>query len=142
LSFWTIDRAELLRELWATNSSAIIAEKLGCTRNAVIGKAHRLGLPIKGKSGFTCRRPTQRLVSPHFGVRRRSWLDDALPPPRKPDAADLPIVELKPDQCRFATAAGDVWTHLFCGGSIQSGSAFCAFHHRVVYVPAQQRRAA
>lgn len=54
---WTPDRVDQLRDLWDQGLSANhIAESLGGTnRNAVIGKAHRLGLsnrpsPIKAKS--------------------------------------------------------------------------------------------
>ncbi len=55
---WTEDRVGLLRELWSEGLSASrIAERLGgITRNAVIGKAHRLALasrpsPIRGTPG-------------------------------------------------------------------------------------------
>ena len=43
---WTDERVELLKKLWADGLSASqIATKLGeVTRNAVIGKVHRLGL--------------------------------------------------------------------------------------------------
>jgi GcrA cell cycle regulator len=43
---WTGDRVEKLKELWSQGATANeIADRLGgCTRNAVIGKAHRLGL--------------------------------------------------------------------------------------------------
>ncbi len=43
---WTDERIKKLRELWSEGQSASkIAEKLGgVTRNAVIGKIHRLGL--------------------------------------------------------------------------------------------------
>ena len=43
---WTDERVELLKKLWADGLSAsqIAAELGGITRNAVIGKVHRLGL--------------------------------------------------------------------------------------------------
>ena len=43
---WTSDRVDMLARLWAEGLSARqIAQKLGgVTRNAVIGKAHRLNL--------------------------------------------------------------------------------------------------
>ncbi len=46
---WTAERVELLKELWGEGLSARqIAESLGqITRNAVIGKAHRLGLSTR-----------------------------------------------------------------------------------------------
>lgn len=55
---WTDDRVAILKKMWKDgHSAADIAKELGegVTRNAVIGKAHRMGLsgrpsPIKGKS--------------------------------------------------------------------------------------------
>ena len=51
---WTADRVKRLKELWnrGLSASQIAKELGGTTRNAVIGKAHRLGLssrpsPIK-----------------------------------------------------------------------------------------------
>lgn len=47
-NFWTGDKIDTLRELWARGDSAArIAEILRCTRNAVIGKAHRMGLAAR-----------------------------------------------------------------------------------------------
>jgi GcrA cell cycle regulator len=45
--FWTPERLATLRDLWADHSlSAVkVGAILGCTKNAVIGKAHRLDLP-------------------------------------------------------------------------------------------------
>lgn len=51
MSFWTDDRTEKLKTLWNEGPSATeIGKKLGCTRNAVIGKAHRLNLPERKPS--------------------------------------------------------------------------------------------
>ena len=49
---WTDDRVELLKKLWADGLSAsqIAGELGGITRNAVIGKVHRLGLSGRAKS--------------------------------------------------------------------------------------------
>ena len=49
---WTDERVELLKKLWADGLSAsqIAAELGGITRNAVIGKVHRLGLSGRAKS--------------------------------------------------------------------------------------------
>lgn len=49
---WTDERVELLKKLWADGLSAsqIAAELGGVTRNAVIGKVHRLGLSGRAKS--------------------------------------------------------------------------------------------
>lgn len=49
---WTADRTEQLRLLWPSAMTAVqIARRLNLpSKNAVIGKAHRLGLPLKGKA--------------------------------------------------------------------------------------------
>jgi hypothetical protein len=45
-SFWTKARARRLKSLWVQKKSTRdIAEELGCSKNAVIGKAKRLGFP-------------------------------------------------------------------------------------------------
>ncbi|GLK57196.1 GcrA cell cycle regulator [Methylopila capsulata] len=52
---WTDERVELLKKLWADGLSAsqIAAELGGVTRNAVIGKVHRLGLSGRAKAAPT-----------------------------------------------------------------------------------------
>lgn len=50
MKLWTPDRTDRLTKLWALGWTASqIADALGygLTRNAVIGKAHRLGLPSR-----------------------------------------------------------------------------------------------
>ncbi|WP_422372562.1 GcrA family cell cycle regulator [Hoeflea sp.] len=50
---WTDERVEKLKKLWADGLSAsqIAAQLGGVSRNAVIGKVHRLNLPGRAKSG-------------------------------------------------------------------------------------------
>lgn len=44
--FWTPDKEKILRKMWAGGSSAReIGTAVGTTRNAVLGKVHRLKLP-------------------------------------------------------------------------------------------------
>ena len=52
---WTDERVERLKRLWAEGLSAsqIAAQLGGVSRNAVIGKVHRLNLPGRAKSGGT-----------------------------------------------------------------------------------------
>jgi GcrA cell cycle regulator len=54
-SRWTPERVTTLRRMWPTHSAAEIAAELehGFTRMAVIGKAHRLNLPMKCPSYAT-----------------------------------------------------------------------------------------
>ncbi len=66
---WTQERTQLLRKLWAEGYSASqIAKQLGgVTRNAVIGKVHRLGLAKRGRLTM---RATYR--PPKFAQRARA----------------------------------------------------------------------
>lgn len=68
--FWTNERIEILRQEWQGCSATEIADMLGggCTKNMVIGKAHRLMLPPKD-SGAAVKRTWARL-SPE---QRRIW---------------------------------------------------------------------
>lgn len=46
--WWTLERIEQLRRLWADGlSSKRIADQMRTTKNAIVGKAHRLGLPSR-----------------------------------------------------------------------------------------------
>ena len=70
---WTDERVELLKKLWADGLSAsqIAAELGGITRNAVIGKVHRLGLSGRAKSpSSTSPRPRKARSSGMLRVSR------------------------------------------------------------------------
>src|SRR5690625_800180 len=56
---WTDERVETLKELWAEGKSAsqIAKEMGGVTRNAVIGKVHRLGLSNRAKAAAAAEEP-------------------------------------------------------------------------------------
>ena len=73
---WTDDRVEILTKLWGEGLSASqIARELGdVTRNAVIGKVHRLGLagrasPTRPKSRVRHREPSN--FSSNFSSKDR-----------------------------------------------------------------------
>lgn len=59
---WTVERVALLRKLWSEGLSASqVAKQLGgVSRNAVIGKAHRLGLLARAKPTRPVRMPRVR----------------------------------------------------------------------------------
>ena len=64
---WTDERVELLKKLWSDGLSAsqIAAELGGITRNAVIGKVHRLGLSGRAKSPSSSAPRARKPRSPH-----------------------------------------------------------------------------
>src|SRR5919205_3579244 len=70
---WTDERVELLKKLWTDGLSAsqIAAELGNVTRNAVIGKVHRLGLSGRAKSPSSAA-PRQRKARPAQHMMRVS----------------------------------------------------------------------
>jgi GcrA cell cycle regulator len=132
---WTDARTERLKALWADGRPASeIAGLLGeVTRNAVIGKVHRLGLAGRKT---TSRKSLPRRTSPRRD--RPGRVEQRLPPavfmrpaalppvPHPPEAAlMLPLRQLRDDQCRWPL-----------------GVPYCAHHAAIAYDPAARRRRA
>jgi GcrA cell cycle regulator len=164
---WTDERVEQLRQHWLEGKSASqIAALLGhgLTRNAVIGKVHRLGLAGRAKSPNSAA-PRPR-ASSQQAVHRAPPPRPATVPPRvvrgatalaiapqaeaeaEPQAYDgvvLPmslrvtIVELKESMCRWPLGDPASPDFRYCGSTAASGP-YCAHHARLAYQPAQDRR--
>ncbi len=134
---WDDQAESVLRDLWPKGFSASqIAKQLARgamrpSRNAVIGKVHRLGL-----SG----RPTTQRSGPAGRPRRRIKFFDQLPRQQKPQTpillrpmtqapANPNIVEavlaLKPRQCRWPL--GEPVSH-FCCAEAPLGEPYCPYH--------------
>ena len=107
---WTEERIERLKKMWQEGSTASqIADELGgVSRNAVIGKAHRLGL-----SGRPT--PAKPVVKPPEE-------------PRRPVAAG-------PSGKACMWPVGDPKTpdFHFCGAPTEPGRPYCANHCAVAY---------
>ena len=88
---WTEDRVELLKKLWADGLSASqIAKRLGgVTRNAVIGKVHRLGLSGRAAPSRPARRP---VAAPKPAARAKPQTQAASPAADGPGARSSPVV--------------------------------------------------
>lgn len=136
---WTPERLELAIRLWTVEGlsvSAIAAILGGCTRNAVIGKLHRLGLKKGMPAGVL--KEAARLAKPNRRRGERVPLQKfhAWTPPPEPD---LPIV---PGPVRFLDRRMDrqcasiiddavpIEARMCCGEPIKSGS-YCAEHLRL-----------
>lgn len=147
---WTDERVELLKKLWQDGLSASqIAKQLGgVTRNAVIGKVHRLGLsgratPSKpARTVFKAPRPARPVTAAPSAPRRIAEppaLAAAQPSPvRYVDEAPgtATVLTLGAHMCKWPIGdpASDDFT--FCGRRA-SDSPYCVEHQRVAYQPAQ-----
>jgi GcrA cell cycle regulator len=163
---WTDERVELLRKLWSEGLSASqIAAQLGSvTRNAVIGKVHRLKLSGRGRT--TAAAPRQKKASSSAGggksvsraatvtrsitigatalqtqfdvepvVRYRPAVDVVVPISRR-----LQLVELSERTCKWPN--GDPLTEdfSFCGNDAAETGPYCGYHSRIAFQPAAERR--
>jgi GcrA cell cycle regulator len=143
-------------------SSQAIADALGVTRNAVIGKANRLGLcePRKRKEKpDAASANVQRLVprteakpAPATRAERAPRLplgQDEMGPRSPPVAVPLPdvshatlrLVDLTVGQCRWVCNDPRDGA-LFCGARVIPGKSWCRAHHAIVYQPWHARRVA
>lgn len=98
---WTDDRVELLKKMWGEGQSASqIAKELGgVTRNAVIGKVHRLGLSNRsGTTSSTDKTEAKSGTSPKAAKPKVSTKPAAKPAPKaEPAPAPTPVVtRIKP----------------------------------------------
>ena len=155
---WTDERVELLKKLWADGLSAsqIAAELGGITRNAVIGKVHRLGLSGRAKSTSSgaprprkARSPSHMLRIGRSSIRGNTALAHAYEiDEAEPELIDniIPIgqrrtlLELNEQTCRWPVGDPGSTEFFFCGGNAVTGLPYCAYHSRVAYQPITDRR--
>ena len=168
---WTEERVEQLKKLWSDGLSAsqIAAELGSVTRNAVIGKVHRLGLSGRAKSAAQpaaprnnaprkapARSPSHPMAGAAATPTRGAH---ALAPDFAPEAeievaaAPLPsedvvipfservtIMDLREYMCRWPMGDPTSPEFRFCGGRSVTGMPYCSYHARIAYQPAADRR--
>ena len=156
---WTDDRVEQLKKLWEAGLSAsqIAAELGNITRNAVIGKVHRLGLSGRAKSPSSAVprqrkvRPAQQMMRINRPVSRGSTaLAQAFEVEAEPDpiaydnvvpmSQRLNLLELNENTCHWPVGDPSSPDFFFCGGKALASLPYCAHHSRVAYQPASDRR--
>jgi len=157
---WSSERIEQLRSLWRDGLSASqIATHLGgVTRNAVIGKAHRLGLtgrpsPIKNRpAGIARPRPPRRPRVQHVAPRRIATpvpsrrMEQAQPQPvSRPPVAEIDdgpgasILTLTDRICKWPIGDPRSPDFHFCGRASAEGLPYCTDHARRAYQPPARR---
>src|SRR5712671_1235165 len=144
LMSWTDERVELLKKLWADGLSAsqIAGELGGITRNAVIGKVHRLGLSGRAKSPSSSaprvRKPRSHMMRVQRSMSRgNTALALAYEMEQEPEPE---LIELNEDTCRWPIGDPATSEFFFCGGKPLTGLPYCNYHSRVAYQPANERR--
>lgn len=152
---WTEERVELLKKLWAEGLSAsqIAAELGGITRNAVIGKVHRLSLSGRAKpaGGPRPRRArTQRAprASRPVTIGNTALKVERAPQPRRlvatedvvvPIPLKASILSLNEKTCRWPIGDPSAEDFCFCGHEPRESGPYCEYHSRVAYHPQIRR---
>ena len=152
---WTDDRVATLSKLWADGLSAsqIAAELGGVTRNAVIGKVHRLGLsgrakPASSGSKHVNRKPrsggynSRPRSSPRsnsatsYSGERRIQIEDMV----APECKKLELVDLTEKTCKWPHGDPATDDFHFCGNNTKADNPYCEYHCKMAYQQTIDRR--
>jgi GcrA cell cycle regulator len=162
---WTDERVELLKKLWSDGLSASqIATEIGggITRNAVIGKVHRLGLSGRGKAKTPAPQRPRKATRPPSApapippAPRSNGVIAPVPAPLAVEAAEsdgpaedevvipmserVTIMELRESMCRWPMGDPTKPEFRFCGARSITGLPYCTHHARVAYQPVADRK--
>ena len=156
---WNDERVDVLKKLWADGLSASqIAGRLGgVTRNAVIGKVHRLGLSGRATTSRmkshrprvrvqAAKRLKPRLLNTGNSAFRSLYLGDSEPYVPPAEELVIPMGERKYIQtltescCRWPIGDPQQPEFHFCGRKKIPGLPYCEVHARRAFQPPQPRR--
>ena len=158
---WTDERVALLKKMWGDGKTAAeIAKELGegVTRNAVIGKAHRLKLSGRA-SPIQSAKKTVKAASEQTNVKTKSSVKATAPAPKKPNPATskpkavspaaqqskkeleaiknkgkrLPLSELTERMCRWPMGDPEDEDFGYCGCKSEVGMSYCEEHMQLAY---------
>jgi GcrA cell cycle regulator len=158
---WTAQAIEQLRALWAEgHSTAEIGRRMGVSKNAIVGKAHRLNLsarpsPIRRDASAAPRPAPQprRVAAPALPPMLRQPMPIRRPEP--PVAAPRPVAVAPPPprasvvrafprasnrNCCWPIGEPGTPEFRFCTAEATSGKPYCQEHAAVAYVRVRDRR--
>ena len=141
---WTDERVDILKKLWGEGRTAAeIAKELGgVTRNAVIGKAHRLKLSGRASPlQKAVKKPANNAGTKPVKVNKtEKKVEKKMPPVAAvslkgdEDRKRIPLIELEANQCRWPIGDPREKDNFgFCGDACGEGSPYCKEHAQVAY---------
>ena len=147
---WTDERVGTLKKLWLDGLSASqIAKQLGgVTRNAVIGKVHRLGLSGRAapsqpaRTVFKAPRPARPVAAPASPIiRRAEAVAPQLPVYVREESPGLAtVLTLGAHMCKWPIDDPSSDSFTFCGRRTGGDEGpYCREHANIAYQPVQKK---
>jgi GcrA cell cycle regulator len=150
---WTAERIELLKNRFEAGLSCReIANDIGVSRNAVIGKLSRLNLTREKPPGTP--RPARRdgakgpraksIPRLQYQLLRKLYSEPQLLADREPISNDAccSLQELSEERCRWPIGNPGATDFRFCGITPVDSLPYCLGHTRLAYRPGSRQRAA
>jgi GcrA cell cycle regulator len=154
---WTEETIAKLRILWAEGlSTAEIGRRMGISKNAVVGKAHRLNLtarpsPIRRDGGERAERKRlpRRVHGPTLPALQAALAPMPQEPPRAAErerpvpvlrAVYLPRHGARSTPCCWPIGEPGTKTFRFCDVGAIPGKPYCDEHAALAYVKVRDRR--